>query len=145
MEQDISHLPPSAQRLIGIIGLQATLIMVDKHGGKTLRLYQTGETMELLAGAIGTAAAGALFDYFGIEPFIVPKCRAALNDVRNARIHAEYDRLTREERRSGRDSVHRLVEKFGLAERQVWRILKRSSQAAAPREKPLDPRQMSLI
>lgn len=143
METDLSHLPPSAQRLVGIIGLPATLVLVSQHAGKTLRLYQTGESIERLRLDIGIFAAGQLLDHFGSEPFLVPKCRDALNDVRNARIHAEYDRLTQAEGRSGRDSVHRLVELFGLGERQVWRVLKQASRPPKPRA--VDARQMSLL
>lgn len=144
MVPDLSHLPASAQCLVAVVGLPAAMQLVDKHGGKTLRLYQSGESIERVTAAIGTVAAGQLLDYFGSDPFIVPKCRDALNDVRNARIHAEYDRLTQGERRSGRDSVHRLVEQFGLSERQVWRILNQVSRPA-PAPRATDPRQMSLL
>lgn len=142
MKPDFTHLPISAQRLINVIGLPAALLLVDRHGGKTLRLYQTGESIERVNETIGTTAAGQLLDHFGSEPFIVPKCRDALNDIRNACIHSEYDRLTQGEQRSGRDSVHLLVERFGLSERQVWRILKQSSR---PAPRLVDPRQMSLL
>ncbi|MGO4380354.1 Mor transcription activator family protein [Pseudoduganella sp. RAF53_2] len=143
METDLSHLPPSAQRLVGIIGLPATLLLVDRHGGKALRLYKTGESIERLTEAVGAIAAGQLLNHFGSDPFTVPKCRDALNDVRNARIHREYDRLTQIEKRSGRDSVHCLVEQFCLSERHVWRVLKQTTRQ--PKVAVVDSRQLSLL
>ena len=142
---NVDHLPDGAQRLVAVIGLAATLRLVDRHGGKDLRLYNTGPSLALLVEAVGADAADKLLQYFGSDPFYVPKCKDALADVRNAKIHAEYDHMTQVEGRSGRDTIHRLAEKHDVSARHVWRILKKSSNVPAVRVKNLDTRQMSLI
>lgn len=147
MEHDVSHLPRSAQLLVALIGLPVTMLLVDKFGGKDVRLYKGGDSLARLANKIGAEAAGKLFDHFGSDQFNVPKCDDALKVVRNARIHAEYDRMTGAERRSDRDAVHRLVDAFGLGERQVRRILKKPGghTPRAARTASVDPRQLSLL
>lgn len=142
MEPDFSYLPETAQRLVALIGLPATVLLVEKHGGKELALYGRGDSVARLAAMIGSAPADKLFAHFGSDPFCVPRCTAALRDLRNAKIHADYDRLTNVDGLSGRRAIHSIVDTFALTERQIWRILKVSSH---PRKKPVDLRQMSLL
>lgn len=125
MQPDVSHLPESAQRLVALIGLQAAVLLIERHGGKELTLYQRGDSVARLAASIGDEPTDALLRNFGSAPFNVPRCTAALKSVRNSRMLADYDRLTSTERtHSGREAIHSLVENYGLTERQVWRILK---------------------
>jgi hypothetical protein len=145
MQPDVSHLPQSAQLIVGLIGLPATVLLVEKHGGKELSLYQRGDSIKRLGDAIGHPAAEALHEYFGSEAFGVPRCTAALKNLRNGKIHAMFDHLTGVERRSGRVAIHRIVDEFGLTERQIWRILKTSSVPRQAKQKPVDERQLSLI
>jgi hypothetical protein len=145
MEPDVSHLPDSAQRLVALIGLPATVVLVEKHGGKEVRLYVRGDSVKRLGEVIGQQAAERLHDYFGREPFDVPRCTAALKGLRNTKIHATYDQMTATAGLSGRTAVHTIVEQFGLTERQVWRILKMSSAPRQAKQKPVDTRQLSLI
>lgn len=146
MQPDVSHLPKTAQIFVSLIGLPVTMLLVDQFGGKDLRLYQRGDSLARLASKIGTEPAGKLFAYFGSDQFNVPKCDDLLKALRNARIHAEYDRITVAERRSDREAVHRLVDEFGLGERQVRRILKKPGHTPrAPRQAYVDPRQISLL
>jgi hypothetical protein len=144
MEPNVSHLPSSAQRLVALIGLPATVLLVERHGGKELKLYARGNSVADLAAIIGRAEADKLFDYFGSDPIGVPRCTAALRELRNSRIHADFDRLTGAQGLSGQRAIHHIVESFGLTERQIWRILK---TADVPRlvKKPVDERQLSLI
>lgn len=125
MQPDVSHLPESAQRLVALIGLQAAVLLIERHGGKELTLYQRGDSVARLAASIGDEPTDALLRNFGSAPFNVPRCTAALKAVRNSRMLTDYDRLTSTERtHSGREAIHYLVENYGLTERQVWRILK---------------------
>lgn len=141
MQPDVSHLPESAQRLVALIGLQAAVLLIERHGGKEMTLYVRGDSVARLAASIGDVPTDALLRHFGSDPFNVPRCTAALKSVRNSRMQAEYDRLTSTERtHSGREAIHYLVENYGLTERQVWRILK-----TIPKMPVVDQRQMSLI
>lgn len=142
METDLSHLPESAQRLIALIGLPATLCLVDKFGGCTITLYGSENSLQKMSDVIGREAAMKLLKLYGNAPFTVPLCHHALKAVRNADIIAEFDRLTMGEGMSARASVIKITRRFTpyLHERTIWRILKRST---APKQ--VDPRQMNLI
>jgi len=146
MGPDVSHLPESAQRLVALIGLPATVVLVERHGGKELTLYARGDSVKRLGEVIGPQAAERLQDYFGSEPFGVPRCTAALKNLRNTKIHATYDELTAGPTGcSGRVAIHAIVEQFGLTERQIWRILKTSSVPRQAKQKPVDERQLTLL
>lgn len=139
---DLSHLPASAQKLIALIGLPATLRLVDAHGGHMITLYGSDTSLQKMAALIGQDAALKLLKFYGNAPFTVPLCHAALKAVRNATIHAEFDRLTIQENLSARESVLRITRLFTpyLHERTIWRILKRSTAI-----RHVDSRQMTLL
>lgn len=142
---DVFHLPISAQRLVAVIGLPLTLLLVEKQGGRTFRLFHTGASIDRLINAIGSAAAGKLFGVFGTDPFDVPKCEDALRDVRDAEIHAQFDVLTNVDGRSARDSVRLINDLYHLSERHIWRILKKPSIVQRVKKPLVDSRQMSLL
>lgn len=146
MEPNLSNLPDAAQRLVGIVGLATTLLLVDKLGGQSFRLYASGESITRIASVIGPQGAGELLEHFGSDEFEIPLCAAVLRTARNARIHAEFDEMT-SAGRSARDAVHQLAIQHGpMRERTVWRILKKSSAPSIPKpRKPVDPRQMGLF
>jgi hypothetical protein len=139
---DLSHLPSSAQKLIALIGLPSTLRLVDVHGGCTLNLYNSENSLERMAETVGREAAVVLFKFYGNAPFTVPLCHRALKIVRNAEILAEFDRLTMQEKLSARASVIRITRRFKphIHERTIWRILKTTGIP-----EPVNERQMSLI
>lgn len=143
MQPDLSTLPASVQKLIALIGLPATLCLVDKFGGCIITLYDSENSLQRMADTIGQDAAIKLLKFYGNAPFTVPLCYRALKSVRNADVHAEFDRLTMEEKLSARAAVARITRRFTpyLHERTIWRILKRSSAPV----KLDDPRQMNLI
>ncbi|WP_136414796.1 hypothetical protein [Herbaspirillum sp. ST 5-3] len=142
MHTDLSHLPTSAQKLIALIGLPATLCLVDKFGGCTITLYGSENSLQKMTDIVGQDAAFKLLKFYGNAPFTVPLCHRALKAVRNADIHAEFDRLTMQEGLSARASVTKITRRFTpyLHERTIWRILKRSTAI-----KPIDPRQIPLL
>jgi hypothetical protein len=143
MEIDLSNLPESAQKLIALIGLPATLRLVDAYGGCSVNLYSSDTSLDRMADIVGRDNAVILFKWHGSAPFTVPLCNQALKAVRNADILAEFDRLTMEENISARASVMRITRRFTphIHERTVWRILKTLPKVKVAE----DTRQMSLI
>jgi len=143
MEFDNSLLPPTAHKIIDLIGLPSTFALIKKHGGKRVRLARSGARFDSFAAVIGAENTEKLIDHFGVSDFTIPLCRDALNELRNARIREEFDRLTMTERRSSNFAIHELVELFSLSEKQVRRILNtagRNLTAAA-----VDELQMTLL
>lgn len=142
MEPDLSHLPESARKLVALIGVHATLRLIDRFGGCTITLYGSENSLNKMAEVVGADAALKLLAFYGNVPWTVPNCAKAMKAIRNDDIHAAFDRLTMQEGRSARAAVAiitRLCTPY-LHERSIWRILKRSS---AP--KPVDPRQIPLL
>lgn len=137
----LANLPESAQKLIALIGLMATLRLIDAHGGTIVNLYHSETSLERMGKTVGRDAAATLLKFFGNDPFTVPNCRHSIRLFRNAGILAEFDQLTLREGLSARASVLRITRRLHLHERQVWRILKTTGTET----KEIDPRQMSLI
>lgn len=137
----LAHLPASAQKLIALIGLMATLRLIDAHGGTAINLYNSQTSLDKMGKIIGREAATKLLKFFGSDPFTVPNCKRAIILFRNAGILAQFDHLTLGEGLSARASVVAISRRQQLHERQVWRILKTTGTET----KEVDPRQMSLI
>lgn len=123
---DAGNLPQTAQELVRLIGPRATATLIEQHGGKELTLYRRGDSQHLLGAVIGFPEVETLYAHFGSSPFIIPRCTALLRKVRNAKIHAMFDDLTAGGM-SSRRAVHRIIDSFGLTERQIFRIFKVSA------------------
>lgn len=139
-EADNPLLPESVKTLISLIGPSSTLLFVEKFGGRQMVLHSATHSQELVD-ALGAEPAEKVFRFYGGGvPFTVPRCADAIRSVRNASIHAEFDQLTNGDNLSAMRAVGNLARKHMMTERQMWRILKKTTFAA-----PVDVRQMSLL
>ncbi|MFN3734179.1 hypothetical protein [Comamonas testosteroni] len=89
----IDLLPPLLQEFERLVGLQATMALIQKWGG--LRVYfptlERATEDHPYAAVIGIDALLKLAgEYGGLPHFQLPKAERALQAVRNARIAAEY-------------------------------------------------------
>lgn len=111
---DESLLPGVLQEIAGLIGLPATLRLMQNYSGVRLYVPARFDPDHPLVKIVGHAAALKLVENFGGEEhFDIPKARAAVIAVRNASIRAEYCEL----------SQRQLALKYNLVERQVRNIL----------------------
>lgn len=86
---DVSLLPPLLQEMVGLIGMPATMRLVQKYGGVRIYVPKRVEPDHELARLIGLSNAEALSDaYGGDDHFDVPKGEIALKAVRNATIRS---------------------------------------------------------
>lgn len=137
-------LPASAQELARIIGLPLTLELVDWLGGCTLRVPlgttpQGRKVLEDIARRLGAPAAAALARrYAGTEVYI-PNCKQALAKARDAALLRDRDTMAAQGI-SERQIVKTLAQRYRLAERTVWRTLKRGVPFDLPQQ-----RQASLL
>lgn len=120
-------LPPVAQTLIAIIGLQASAELVRQLGGTTFdvpkRQTPEGEAkFEALAEVIGSDAAMAMVRHFGGDSLYIPRCRDALIEHIYRDIRQTFDRLTRDT--SATQAVSALAVRYGYSDRHIWTILK---------------------
>lgn len=130
----IDLLPPLLQEFERLVGLQATMALVQKWGG--LRVYfPTPERVtedHPYATVIGTDALLKLAkEYGGLPHFQLPKAERALQAVRNARIAAEY---------ATHKTAREIAAEYGLTEGQVVRIVGSMGVTA-----PFDRRQRALF
>lgn len=111
---DASLLPPILQDFVDLVGLHATMRLVEAYGG--VRLYvPKGELAEdhYLVRLIGREAAEKLQAMYGGEPhFDIPKAERAMRAVRDARIRA----------RRADTPVRALALEHRLTERQIRTI-----------------------
>jgi len=130
----IELLPPLLRDFERLIGLRATMALVQGWGG--LRIYfPTPDRITVdhpYAKAIGLEAVKTLCkEYGGLPHFQLPKAERALLAVRNARIAEDY---------TTRKTARELAMEYGLTERQVARLIG-SMGISAPKER----RQKSLF
>ncbi|MBN2684596.1 MAG: hypothetical protein JXR40_04910 [Pontiellaceae bacterium] len=111
---DREGLSPMLRELERVIGLDATLALVDRWGGINLYIPQTVPEGHTLAEAIGKEEAEKLSRYFGGDHISMPKAE-------------EYRRLKRDheiyrKKKSG-VKANVLAREYGLTQRHIWQII----------------------
>lgn len=133
---NVEHLLPEAiQTLIRLIGLSASVRLVEQLGGTTfpvaLRKSRLGEIRyEALSEVVGSDAADAITKHYGGDSLYIPRCVTALRELMHREIRAEFDAMTREH--SAIHAVTQLAVRYRMSDRHVWRILKRADMNAQP-------------
>lgn len=112
-------LPTSLHDIVELIGLAATLQLVERYGGITaLYIPRDIDAEHQIALALGLTAARRLAQTFGGDCIRnIPRCADGLRRMRNREIKM---------RRGEGVSAARLALSFGLTERQIWSILSES-------------------
>jgi hypothetical protein len=101
----IPDLPREVALFVELIGEEATLLLLEQHGGTRLEA-PAGENTRL-ANAIGRSAARALYEHFGRDRFKVPLAKAW-----RARIYRQRGM-----------SYTAIARRLGCNETSVWRYL----------------------
>lgn len=129
MNVDIAQLPQTIAEISEIVGIDATLRLVEAWGG--VRLYVPRQMPEdhLLVSTLGREEAELLAEHYGGETILISRCLAAVRAVRNTRIQKD---------RENGVSIALLALRHSLTERQVYSIL-------AANATPGDDRQASLF
>ena len=109
---DLDLLPGNVREIAGIIGLPATLKLVEHFGGT--RTWVPGKLIKShpIVKAIGVNRARQLIEHFGSERIDIPKCDAALRTLPDAEI---IQKLKTEKRAD-------VAREYGLTERRVYMI-----------------------
>ncbi len=113
-ELDARYLPGVLQEIAELIGLPATLKLVESYGGVRLYVPKRIDDDHALARLIGLDNARLLSDAYGAEEhFDIPRAVAATRAVRDMQIRTDRKTMTHRE----------LALKYGLTERQIRNIL----------------------
>ncbi len=128
MKLTLDDLPDSLREVVDLIGLAATLKLVEHFGGRTqLYVPREIEPDHPIVQAIGITAARKLATVYGADALRnIPRCAEGLRRIRNAEIHA----------RRG-ESAAALALEYGLTERQIWTIRAEDDEGADARQAAL--------
>ncbi len=110
-------LPPRLQEFVRLIGLPATMALVQRFGGLRIYIPATATPDHAFAEVIGLENLAKLSAEIGVDGtgdrFLLPKADRALIAVRDARIRAEF----------ATKSTRMLAAEYGLTERHITRIV----------------------
>lgn len=110
----IELLPKLLQDFVRLIGLRATMLLVERFGGLRIYIPLNPTADHHFAQLIGLENLKKLSAVYGLENhFELPKAERALLAIRNAKMKAEY----------GPKSLRQLAAEHHLTERQVTRIV----------------------
>lgn len=109
---DVDLLEPLLRQLVDLIGLPATMALVDAFGGTLLNIPRQADQNPTLVTLIGTERAAILGRELGPDRRLIPSAGRALTELRDRRIMVALQ--TR--------SVRQVAREFGLGERRVWQI-----------------------
>jgi len=132
MPSQLSHLqnllPPSIHEVAAVIGMPATLRLVERFGGTTLPLPKGANrigrsSLQALAKQIGDEDAHKLAHHCAGEPLYVPKCDVALRRIRDLSIVSQFEMAVRAGSTANKIVMELAVE-YKLTDRWVWKILK---------------------
>lgn len=109
---DLQLLEPLLRQMVDLIGLPATMAIVEVHGGTLLNIPRQADKNEALVALIGAEKAALLGRELGPDRRLIPKAGPALNALRNRRLLADLRT----------QSVRQVARAYGLGERRVWQI-----------------------
>lgn len=124
-EIDINILPGVLREMTGLIGLPATMQIVQRHGGTRLWVPALVETLapdHKLVKLVGMAAARKLSKQYGCETLEIPKAERALRAIRDKAIREQWPTK----------SQSQLAREYNLTERQVRTILNSTAKPKWP-------------
>lgn len=124
-EIDINILPGVLREMTELIGLPATMQIVQRHGGTRLWVPALIETLapdHKLVKLVGMAAARTLSEQYGGETLEIPKAERALRAIRDKAIREQWPAK----------SQSQLATEYNLTERQVRTILSSIEQPKWP-------------
>lgn len=130
MKLSLAHLPQTARDLIDLIGVPATMRLIEHYKGRPLSITRgrRGKFLEQEMGEkIGAIATGKIFARYEGDILSVPNCKRAMLAIRDAHLQERYDALTTQGGYSDPAAVAMIVGEYDLVARSVYRALKRDS------------------
>ncbi|EFP4583492.1 hypothetical protein HX910_000754 [Salmonella enterica] len=130
-------LPPVVLELVGLIGYRETQSLVARLGGvsfpvgKNINVKTGAHRISVLSDAVSVDAANKIMARFGGETLYIPRCAAALRELRNRRFIADYYAMLAAGK-SGRIALMTLCPRFGFSDRYGQRLLARKTSGQLP-------------
>ncbi|NVK42133.1 MAG: hypothetical protein HWE39_12905 [Oceanospirillaceae bacterium] len=121
MELSIFHLPESIQEMVEVIGLNATLLIVEERGGIRLCVPTRVKDENWLTKLIGKEAMIKLVEYYCGEEIDIPRCASSIKAAQDQKI---FEKL-----KAG-VSQAKLAREFGYTERGIRKLKKRLEEVS---------------
>lgn len=122
-------LPDAVADIADIIGLNKTLLLVQKLGGVDFAIPMGNlqwSSEQLLIDAIGESAAAELMTAYGGERLYIPRCQAACIKLRNHEFRVAIEMMVA----SGKTqtaAIRQYAPQYGFTERWAYKILSEKS------------------
>lgn len=120
----------TVQLLIRLVGEKAAVRLMDvkKLGGRRFRFPKSetrlgAQSFAYLAEIVGMDKAQVLCRHFGGDDVYIPKMTQMHILTQHRRIVTAYNNGT---------SINELVREFGLSDRHIWRVLKKTDMTVTP-------------
>lgn len=122
-------LPESAKVLIQTLGYKKAVLLINQFGGVSLTAKsreakeRSGGVYSLLRDILSEDDLAKLIQYIGGEHFYIPRCDAALRQLRNAR----FVEAVAERQSAGlsiRQAFAILCPEFGISDRIGWELIR---------------------
>lgn len=123
---DVGLLEPLLRDWVQLIGVNATLAIVEKHGGTLLNIPMKAEENADLVALIGADKAAVLGRHYGKERPLVPKALDALRAARDQAIRSQREHK----------SMRQLAREYGLGERRIRQITSSDQAPSSPFPSP---------
>lgn len=121
-------LPATIKEMVGVIGLPATLSIVNERGGIRLSIPTKSQPQHWLHALIGPEALTALVNYYGGEEIDIPRCACVLQAIKEQHIVNAF---------ANGHSNAQLARAFGYTERGIRKLRKRVEQPKNLQQSPL--------
>ncbi len=118
---DLPLLPNSINALVQVIGLNATLKLVEMRGGRCLDVPRRAKPTHWLVPHIGQAQLANLVAIYGGEHLEIARCAALMRAIQEQAIVADF---------AGGLSNSQLAEKYRMTIRGITGLRRRVEQAA---------------
>lgn len=137
-EKELTALLPDVVALFcQLIGVEKTLLLVDKLGGVDFYMpngLQTGSYREQrLIDTVGEVSANVLIHYFSGERLYIPRCEKLLRQARNRKF-CELIAQAVATGMSQTQAVQGLAYEFGFSERHAYDVLKQADTLSKPED-----------
>ena len=111
-------LPDSAKFLLNFISLESLVLLISEYGGS--RIILSKKTINKLNQLIDKEEVLKLKNGIGNETYTVPRCKSAMNAMRNAQIL--------QDKRQNKMTIGQLAIKYGLTDVTIYRCLRRAEK-----------------
>ena len=132
-------LPRVAVEIVGLIGLEASLVLFVQFGGVVWRFTRgkakfglAARRFDEMVEVVGRENALRLADAFGHDDVYIPTCSVARRALRHRSMVAEFDELTQTV--SAREAVNRIAHRYNMSTRSIECAI--SGKAKSKQERP---------